>query len=198
MTATILRDGQLVADDWTMAGDGRADLEVAGGGKLIVTLARWVEARPDAELAKAARAALGKIATASPDDLRDRMGNTGLWPVRTHWEGKGDEPLLATMREAMRRERAVEIDYGDESGNSSRRAIWPIALAYYEEKQIVAAWCTMRQDFRNFRTDRVREATPGPEPFGKRRAVLMKEWEAIWQGRVRREREPGEAGGAAS
>ena len=30
-----------------------------------------------------------------------------------------------------------------------------MALAYYEEKQIVAAWCTMREDFRNFRTDRI-------------------------------------------
>ena len=147
----------------------------------LVLGARWVEARPDAELAKAAKAALGKIATASPDDLRDRMGNTGLWPVRTHWEGATNEPLLALVREAMRTEKAIEIAYADEGGKTSERAIWPIAIAYYEEKQIVAAWCTIRQGFRNFRIDRIVAAVPLEARFGKRRAVLAKQWEAIWQ-----------------
>src|ERR1700742_3520241 len=39
----------------------------------LVLGARWVEARPDAALGNAARTALGKIATASPEDLRDRV-----------------------------------------------------------------------------------------------------------------------------
>jgi predicted DNA-binding transcriptional regulator YafY len=147
----------------------------------LVLGARWVEARPDAPLAQAARTALGKIATASPDDLRDRIGNTGLWPVRTRWDGAASEPLLAVMREAIRTEKAVEIDYGDERGKRSRRAIWPVAIAYYEEKQIVAAWCTARQDFRHFRTDRIASATPLEARFGRRRAQLAKEWEAVWR-----------------
>lgn len=147
----------------------------------LVLGARWVEARPDDALARAARTALGKIATASPEDLRDRMGNTGLWPIRSRWDAPANEPLLALMREAMRTERAVEIGYADESGNSSSRAIWPVALAYYEEKQIVAAWCTMRQGFRNFRIDRIVAATPLEARYGRRRAVLAKEWEAVWQ-----------------
>jgi predicted DNA-binding transcriptional regulator YafY len=147
----------------------------------LVLGARWVEARPDAALAKAAKSALGKIATASPDDLRDRIGNTGLWPIRTAWDDSRDEPLLALVREAMRTEKAVEITYAAESGEISRRAIWPIALAYYEEKQIVAAWCTVRRDFRNFRIDRIRSAAPTEARYGKRRAQLATEWEAAWQ-----------------
>src|SRR3954454_15534966 len=96
----------------------------------LVLGARWVEARPDAALAKAARAALGKIATASPEDLRDRINDTGLWPVRTHWTDRDTGELLSLLREAMRTEKAVNIAYADENGNSSERAIWPIALAY--------------------------------------------------------------------
>ena len=75
----------------------------------------------------------------------------------------------------------MEITYAAESGESSRRAIWPIALAYYEEKQIVAAWCTVRRDFRNFRIDRIRSAAPTEARYGKRRAQLATEWEAAWQ-----------------
>ena len=152
----------------------------------LVLGARWVEARPDAPLARAAKMALGKIATASPDDLRDRISDTGLWPVRTHWSGTDSGPLLSVLREAMRAEKAVNIAYADESGKTSERAIWPVALAYYEEKQILAAWCTMRQDFRNFRTDRIVSAVPLEARFGKRRAVLAKEWETVWRAEQKR------------
>jgi predicted DNA-binding transcriptional regulator YafY len=155
----------------------------------LVLGARWVEGRPDAPLALAAKSALGKIATASPEDLRDRISNTGLWPVKSHWKEDASGPLLVVMREAIRIEKAVQIAYADEAGNSSERAIWPIAIAYYEEKQVVAAWCTVRQDFRNFRTDRIVSAAPLEARFGKRRAQLAKEWEAIWQ-ETRRARYP--------
>lgn len=147
----------------------------------LVLGARWVEARPDAPLAKAAKAALGKIATASPDDLRDRIGATGLYPVRTYWQGRDSEPLLAVVRGAMREEKAVDIDYADEMGRTTSREIWPVALAYYEEKQIIGAWCVLRADFRNFRIDRIAAARVTDKSFGRRRAVLAKEWEALWQ-----------------
>ena len=147
----------------------------------LVLGARWVEARPDAPLALAAKSALGKIATASPEDLRDRLANTGLWAVRTDWRGPDDQPLLGLMRDAIRSEKAVRIAYTGEGGEASERVIWPVSVAYYEEKQIVAAWCTARQAFRNFRIDRIVTAVPLETRFGKRRAVLAKEWEAQWQ-----------------
>ena len=40
MTAAILRNGEISSDDWTVIEDGRTEIE-AGGGKVIVTLARW-------------------------------------------------------------------------------------------------------------------------------------------------------------
>jgi len=154
----------------------------------LVLGARWVEARPDPPLARAARSALGKIATASPDDLRDRIGDTGLWPIRSLREDADGEPLLAMLRLAMRGEKAVEIAYADEQGNATSRTIWPVALAYYEQKQIVAAWCTLRDGFRHFRTDRIVSAAPLEARFGRRRAALAREWEMQWQAeRARRD-----------
>jgi len=149
----------------------------------LVLGARWVQGRPDDGLAGAAKNALAKIATASPEDLRDRIGNSGLWAARPG-PGRENEPLLSVVREAMRIEKALHISYADESGRLSERAIWPVTLAYYEQKQIIGAWCTMRQDFRNFRIDRVRAALPGSDSFGRRRVVLMKEWQAIWRSRT--------------
>ncbi len=151
----------------------------------LVLGARWVQGRPDAGLSAAAKNALGKIATASPDDLRDRLDNSGLW-AGDAW-GKGSEPLLGLVREAMRAEKTLHLVYADEAGQLTERPIWPVTLAYYEEKQVIGAWCVLRQAFRNFRIDRVRSATAGTEAFGRRRVILLKEWEDVWQSRTRRD-----------
>ena len=145
----------------------------------LVLGARWVQAQPDAGLADAARNALGKIATASPDDLRDRIKDTGLWPVLMRGPAE-PVPVLGLVRAAMREEKALHIGYADESGRTSERDIWPIQLAYYEGKQIVVAWCCLRQAIRNFRTDRMVAATATTERYGRRRAVLAKEWREEW------------------
>jgi predicted DNA-binding transcriptional regulator YafY len=157
----------------------------------LVLGARWVQARPDPALASAARNALGKIANASPEDLRDRISNTGLWPVGAPWRDDA-EPLLGMMRAAIRDERVLALGYADEKGRTTERRVWPVALAYYEEKQIVAAWCTMREDFRNFRIDRIASAEVVEGRFGKRRAVLAREWEDLW--RAERQVRPPERG----
>ena len=119
---------------------------------------------------------LAKIATASPDDLRDRIKDTGLWPVLMRGPMQS-VPVLGPIRAAMRDELALHITYADEQGRQSERDIWPVILGYYEEKQIVGAWCTLRQDFRNFRTDRIAAAEAVEGKFAKRRAVLAREWE---------------------
>ncbi len=141
----------------------------------LVLGARWVEGRQDGSLSRAAGLALAKIAAASPDALKQRIDEAGLWPVSSRWR-ETDAPLLETVREAMRAEKTLHIAYADERGAVTERAIWPAALAYFEDKQVIAAWCLLREDFRSFRIDRVTSARIGSEGFGRRRAVLMADW----------------------
>jgi predicted DNA-binding transcriptional regulator YafY len=148
----------------------------------LVLGARWVGAQPDDGLAGAARNALAKIATASPDDLRDRIADTGLWPVQMLGR-RQPVPVLGLARAAMRAETALRIGYEDEAGRRSERDIWPVQIAYYDGKQIVAAWCCLRQAFRNFRTDRITSAQATDRRFGRRRVVLAREWADEWRRR---------------
>ena len=152
----------------------------------LVLGAQWVGGQPDEGLRAAAQNALAKIATASPEDLRDRISNTGLWAAQASWS-RSAEPLLGLVRDAMRREKTLHLRYADEAGNETARPVWPVTLAYYEDKQIIGAWCTLRQDFRNFRIDRIVDAALGDDGFGKRRVILLKEWEAVWSARTRRD-----------
>lgn len=148
----------------------------------LVLGARFVEGQADAALARAATQALAKIATAGGEDLRDRIGDAGLWPKPPAFERR-DMPLLATIREAMRSETVLDLVYVDESGAETVRPVWPVALAYDEGRHIVAAWCLLRNDYRHFRVDRVRSAALGSERFGRRRAAMLGELNARWASR---------------
>lgn len=142
--------------------------------------ARWVQAQGDAELAAASRNALGKIASAARDDLRDRIDETGLWPVVCR-HNREPIPVLRIIRRAMREEQALAMHYQDEAGRSSERDVWPVLLAYYEGKQVLAAWCCLRTAFRHFRVDRIVGLTANSQRFGKPRRMLAREWRAEWE-----------------
>lgn len=63
MTMRILRNSELVEDEWTVIEDGRADIE-AGPGKVIVTLARW---RVEREALLRGQAAVGVLVPNTAD-----------------------------------------------------------------------------------------------------------------------------------
>jgi predicted DNA-binding transcriptional regulator YafY len=140
----------------------------------LVLGARLVERQGDGALAASAANALAKIAAAAPKNLRDTIADVGMWAL-----GRLPEtPSLKPLREAIRREHKVTIAYSDEKGATITRTIWPIALGFFDGRQVAVAWCELRDDFRHFRTDRVRELAPTGERYPRRRATLVKEWRA--------------------
>jgi predicted DNA-binding transcriptional regulator YafY len=70
----------------------------------------------------------------------------------------------------MRSELTPHIAYVNANGVETQRPIWPLALAYYEEKHNIVAGCTLGQNLHHFRVDRVRSALPTEVRFGKRRS----------------------------
>lgn len=144
----------------------------------LVLGARWVRRQGDAALAQAATSALAKIATASPKDLRDNMAETSLW-VPLGMRGKEDsDTFVAPARLAIRHQHKLRIGYCDEGGNSSERVVWPFALAFFEGRRLLAAWCEMRSANRHFRVDRIASAACTGEPYPVRRHALLKVWRA--------------------
>jgi predicted DNA-binding transcriptional regulator YafY len=142
----------------------------------LVLGARWVARQSDSALTQAASNALAKIAAASPKDLRDTMANTGLWVAKL--ETAQTVTDIKLVREAIRREQKLQIHYVAQTGVSTERAIWPIAMAFYERRQTVAAWCELRSAFRHFRTDRITAMAATGQRYPRRRAELVKDWRA--------------------
>jgi len=123
----------------------------------------------------AAGTALAKIATASPRDLRDGLADAGLWAPVFKKPSLIELPLQP-IREAIRREHKVRIAYVNETGVATERIVWPIALAFLDKVQMMAAWCELRNGFRHFRADRISQFTSLRLRYPTRRVALVKQW----------------------
>ncbi|MEQ1865069.1 MAG: YafY family protein [Micropepsaceae bacterium] len=144
----------------------------------LVLGSRWVSERADGLLGKAARNVLAKIGAVLPDDLKDGIDTSGLLIGPGVSIAAGDVELAA-IRQAIRTERKLQIAYADEHGSTTKRMIWPIALAFYDRVRVVAAWCELRDGYRHFRTDRITAIKPAPKRYPRRRVSLLKEWRTL-------------------
>ena len=88
------------------------------------------------------------------------------------------------LRRAIRDERKVRITYRDSRDARSQRIVWPFALAYLDQARVLMCWCETREDFRNFRSDRLVRAEVLEARYPKRRQALLRAWsETLAEGR---------------
>ncbi|AGO55077.1 helix-turn-helix transcriptional regulator [Serratia plymuthica] len=139
---------------------------------------RWVGRRGDTQLAGAANNALAKIADVLPAALRDELEASTLLIGPIDVAQVADETVML-IRDVIRQERKLAVNYCDLAGKISERVLWPFALGYFEQARMLVAWCELRQEFRHFRLDRIRLATPLAQRYPRGRRVLLKEWYEI-------------------
>lgn len=141
----------------------------------LVLGSRWVASRTDSDLSRAAANVLAKIAAVLPDDMKPKLESSNLL-VPPSFSDIKDVVDLSLVRKAIRNEHIVEIGYVDAAGVETERKIWPFALGFYDRVRVIAAWCEMRNDFRNFRTDRIQRMEPQGKRYPRRKAELLKAW----------------------
>ncbi|MEL6299846.1 MAG: YafY family protein [Pseudomonadota bacterium] len=118
--------------------------------------ARIVESWGDCELSEAATGVIAKVEAVVPDAMRAYMARTALLAPAHHIAA----PLtfdLSEIRLALRSQRVIQFCYTDGIGEASERCVRPLSLAYFGPVWCLAAWCELREDFRVFRLDRVRD-----------------------------------------
>jgi predicted DNA-binding transcriptional regulator YafY len=135
----------------------------------------WVSRRGDKALAIAADDVVAKIGTVLPEALRPFFFDAPLL-TPPKFNLAEDTVDIAALRQAIRGQSKVEIDYADEQGRVTRRVIWPIAISYFDAQRLVVAWCELRQGFRHFRSDRVSTMQLLTEKYREPRLKLLARW----------------------
>lgn len=134
----------------------------------LVVGSRFVRAFAGTQLAQSAQSALLKIEAVLPPELRQRAGRTRIFaPV---WRDQYRDDFAARLDQlhaAIIGNQVLQLQYRDESGATSARKIEPLCLSFWGGKWTLGAWCRLRQDFRNFRPDRIDTSEPSGEYFAE-------------------------------
>ena len=130
----------------------------------LVLGARIVRQFGDPALARASDAILGKVAAIVPKDLAPLVAETRLFVPSTIGAGTSAD-ALTLAREALIARRKLELSYATADGAATKRTVRPLGIFFWGRTWTLAAWCELRQDFRNFRLDRIAASTMLDETF---------------------------------
>ena len=100
---------------------------------------------------RAAETAFAKIRTG----LKDKAALDSIDLYAPAGPQNAGSNLLSTLRIAIRNKSIIRFDYLSLAGAKSQREIKPMALLFFQGATLLAGFCTLRQDFRNFRLDRI-------------------------------------------
>jgi predicted DNA-binding transcriptional regulator YafY len=129
----------------------------------LVLGARFVRQFGDPALARASDAILGKVEAALPKELAPLLAETRLF-VPSTIDGQPAGPL-ASAREALVAHQKLELSYATADGAATKRTVRPLGIFFWGRTWTLAAWCELRQDFRNFRLDRIAASVKLDELF---------------------------------
>ena len=107
---------------------------------------------------QAARSAIAKIESAAGERVEMSTGSSPEAPA-------AESPAAAAVRDAVRRHRALAIDYYSASHDtSSHRIVDPIRIVFVGDQSYLEAWCRRAEGVRLFRFDRIDAAEVLDEP----------------------------------
>ena len=135
--------------------------------KSLVAAVRLAQAWLDTALARDAENALGKILSVLPLAKRAAAESLALYAplISIGMLSQQTSQTLQTSREAVHAQRTLSFSYSDLAGRQSKRVVRPLGCFFWGKVWTLAAWCESRQEFRNFRVDRIEALALLPDTF---------------------------------
>lgn len=154
--------------------------------KALVAAVRIAQPRLDAALARHADAALSKILAVLPVASRAAAESLALYAPPVGPDA-ATRARLEALRLATESRQKVQLRYLDLKDRLSDRLVRPLGCFYWGDVWTLAAWCEVRDGFRNFRVDRIETVGLSSQRFrdepGKTLADLFRRAEAGHDGR---------------
>jgi predicted DNA-binding transcriptional regulator YafY len=145
----------------------------------------WLGALLTARLVDDAHAKAARAIIAALEHIRARTIDSDVVVITPDGGNRSSGKTLAyrldihALRQALIHEWKLSIGYSDAKGHPTRRIVWPLDVQDYGPTGAMLAWCEKRQDFRNFRFDRITELAIVHEKLNAPRRVMLALYRAI-------------------
>lgn len=141
---------------------------------------RMVRAWSDIELAEASHSASTKILSVLPDKLKQQVEDCPLIVPDYHTQSETAK-RGQLLRHAIDHQFKVSLDYQDESGQVTERKIQPLGQFFWGKVWTLVAWCELRDDYRQFRLDRIQALRMHDEEFQSAETKSLKHYIAQYE-----------------
>jgi len=148
---------------------------------------QWVSQYGDAPLSKAATDALSKITDVLPARIKNGMNAFALRVGPPMPESLPKENLTI-LREAIRNQKKIRLDYQSQEGKRSQQIVWPFSIGYFTDGRILVAWREKQRDYCHFNTSRVIAIEILNDIYPRSRDSLFCEWQALQLSKLSRKK----------
>lgn len=144
----------------------------------LITLEQIARKNKDESFTQNASSAVEKIKAI----LRySQKGNADLLADRIYFSGNNSEEKtsnnLMQIQSAIIHFKVLEIDYKSAENKTTTRQIEPFAIYSIQGNFLLVAFCSLRQDFRNFRIDFIQKLTPTTTAFAPHNMTIQEYFE---------------------
>lgn len=148
---------------------------------------KLVEKIADKSVREAFSSALFKIKSVLNDDGKDSLESLES-NIKVYFRGKnatGNESFpdhfMTEIQRALARKQVLKLDYVSQAGEVSQRMVEPAGIFFYNLSWHLVGWCRLRNDYRDFRSDRIKDLKNTGEVFKEHdRASLKEYFESIY------------------
>jgi predicted DNA-binding transcriptional regulator YafY len=148
----------------------------------LITASMLMDRFADSSLMWSMNSALAKIRAVLPPDRQDHIARL---ESRMSLAGAGQprQPAsLFAIQKALADRTVLRISYrGSGAVEPLRREVEPLGLTYYGDRWHLIGWCRVRQDYRDFRTDRIQAISSLPEQFASHDNFSLTQFLGRWE-----------------
>jgi len=149
----------------------------------LLLAGKLVEKMTDKSIKQAYTSALLKIKSVLHSEEKDRMeqldSNVQVFLRGRPKDGPTTEfpdHFLTAIQRAVATRKVLKIMYTNSAGENTKREIEPLGVSYYSMAWHLIGWCRLRKEYRDFRSDRIRDLTETGQSFEGQSHITMQEY----------------------
>jgi predicted DNA-binding transcriptional regulator YafY len=146
----------------------------------ILLAGKLVEKMTDESVRKSFESALMKIKSVLSEIEKDHLEN--LESAVEVYQSPANAPqevsnrFLTEIQSALVHKEVLTMEYYSNNEQLSHREVEPIGILYYNTSWHLIAWCRIRQDYRDFRADRIKKLTCSHAKFDNRNLLSLQDY----------------------
>ena len=146
----------------------------------ILLAGKLVEKMTDESIRKSFESALMKIksvlAEREKDHLESLESHVEVFQMPRPPQAQFPNHFLTDIQKALVYKEVLELQYHSNQDELTKREVEPIGMFYYSAGWHLIGWCRLRNDYRDFRADRIKSLINTQEKFDRRNLLTLQDY----------------------